>query len=112
MILTILYSIECWVVKKQYIYKMGVIEVRILGWICPNTRKDRIWNAEILLKISVAPIVEKMRESIDGLVIFKEKWLILQWEEVSWYKLSGWKKDIEKKNTINKSSKKECQLRK
>ena len=29
------------------------------------------------------------------------------WEEVSWYKLSGWKKDIEKKNIINKSSKKE-----
>ena len=97
MTLTILYSIECWVVKKQYIYKMGVIEIRILGWICPNTRKERIWNEEILLKISVAPIVEKMRESIDGLVIFKEKWLILQWEEVSWYKLSGWKKDIEKK---------------
>ena len=91
---------------------MGVIEIRILGWICPNTRKERIWNEEILLKISVAPIVEKMRESIDGLVIFKEKWLILRWEEVSWYKLSGWKKDIEKKNTINKSSKKECQLRK
>ena len=55
----------------------------------------------------MAPIVEKMRESIDGLVIFKEKWLILQWEEVSWYKLSGWKKNTEKKNIINKSSKKE-----
>ena len=56
---------------------MGVIEIRILGWIYPNTRKYRIWNKEILLKISVVPIVEKMRESIDGLVIFKEKWLML-----------------------------------
>ena len=60
----------------------------------------------------MAPIVEKMRESIDGLVIFKEKWLILQWEEVSWYKLSGWKKDIEKKISLIRVVKKECQLRK
>ena len=34
------------------------------------------------------------------------------WEEVSWYKLSGWKKDIEKKISLIRVVKKECQLRK
>jgi hypothetical protein len=34
----------------------------ILRRICENTRKDRIQNEEICLKIRVAPIVKKMME--------------------------------------------------
>jgi hypothetical protein len=42
---------------------MRVAEMRILRWIDKNTRKNRIRNEKILLKIGVTPIDEKMRES-------------------------------------------------
>ena len=42
---------------------MSVAEMRMLRWINGNTRKDRIRNEEIYLKIGVAPIDEKMIES-------------------------------------------------
>ena len=58
-----LYGTKCWVVKKQHIYKMSVVEMRRLRWISGNTPKDRIQNEELHLKIGVAPIDEKMRES-------------------------------------------------
>ena len=38
-------------------------ELRILRWITGKTQKDMISNEEIRLKIRVAPIDEKMRES-------------------------------------------------
>ena len=47
---------ECWAIKKQYICRMGVTEMRILRWISRNTRKDRIRNEEIRLEIMVAEI--------------------------------------------------------
>lgn len=34
-------------VKKQHVYKISVIEMRLLGWISGNTSKDRIQNEEI-----------------------------------------------------------------
>ena len=37
--------------------------MRRLRWISGNTPKDRIQNEELHLKIGVAPIDEKMRES-------------------------------------------------
>ena len=42
---------------------MSIIEMRILRWINGNMHKDLIQNGEILLKIGVAPIDEKMKES-------------------------------------------------
>lgn len=37
--------------------------MRMLGWIIENTRKYRIQNEEIRLKIRVTPIDEEMSES-------------------------------------------------
>ena len=37
--------------------------MRMLKWISENTRKDKIQNEEIRIKIRVAPIDEKMREN-------------------------------------------------
>ena len=34
-----LYGTECWVVKKQYIHKMSVVEMRMSKWIGGNIRK-------------------------------------------------------------------------
>ena len=58
-----LYDTDCWAIKKQYVHKMKVVEMRTLRWVSGNTRKDTIQNEEIILKIGVAPIDEKMRES-------------------------------------------------
>ena len=48
---------------KQHIYKIVVVEKKILRWICRNTRKDMIQNEELHLNIRVASIDEKRRES-------------------------------------------------
>ncbi|KAJ7957491.1 Retrovirus-related Pol polyprotein LINE-1 [Quillaja saponaria] len=58
-----LYGTKCWAVKKQHSHKMGVAEVRMLRWMTEHTRKDRIRNEEILKKVEVASIEEKMREN-------------------------------------------------
>ncbi len=45
------YSIECWDIKKEYIYKLSVAKMKILSWIQKNTRKYIIQIEEIRLKI-------------------------------------------------------------
>ena len=58
-----LYGTECWAVKKQYVSKMNVVEMRILRWLCGKTRRDKVRNERIRKMIEVAPIDEKMREN-------------------------------------------------
>ena len=36
------YGTKCWLIKKKHIYKMNVEEMRILRWMCGETRKDNI----------------------------------------------------------------------
>ncbi len=50
-------------VRMQHIHKISIVEMRILIWIRGKKSKDRIQNKEIRLKIGIAPIDEKMRES-------------------------------------------------
>ena len=57
-----LYGAKCWATKKQHVHKMGVAEMRMLRWMCGQTRLDKIRNEDIRKKIGVAPIEEKMRE--------------------------------------------------
>jgi hypothetical protein len=40
--------------------KMSVAEMRMLHWICGHTRKDQIRNYDIMDKLGVAPIQEKL----------------------------------------------------
>jgi len=42
---------------------MSVAEMRMLHWMCGNTRRSNVKNEDILTKICVAPIKEKMREN-------------------------------------------------
>jgi len=42
---------------------MSVVEMRILRWMCDNTRRDKVRNEAIRTKICVAFIEEKMREN-------------------------------------------------
>ena len=72
------YDTEYSVVKK-HIHKMSAAEMRMLRWIGGNTRKDRIWNKEIHLKIGW-PLLMK-RFSWDDLVMSREEQLMQQWEK-------------------------------
>jgi hypothetical protein len=55
-----MYGAECWATKGQHVQKMSVAEMRMLRWICGHTRKDRIRNNDIMDKLGVAPIQEKL----------------------------------------------------
>ena len=58
----LLYRSECWAVKHNHVKKMAVAEMRMLRWMCGITRRDRIRNEEIRVKVGIAPIEDKMRE--------------------------------------------------
>ena len=51
-----LYGIECWAVKKQYVSKMNVAEMRMIRWMCGKTRRNKVRNERIRKMIAVAPI--------------------------------------------------------
>jgi len=59
----LLYDTECWAIKRYHAQKMSVAEMRMLRWICGKTRRDKMRNEDILIKIGVASIEEKMREN-------------------------------------------------
>ncbi|XP_070034694.1 uncharacterized protein [Nicotiana tomentosiformis] len=60
---TMLYEVECWLVKIAHVQKMKVAVMRMLIWMCGHTRLDRIRNEVIRDKVGVAPIEENMREA-------------------------------------------------
>ena len=57
------YGTECWVIKRHHAQKMSVTEMRMLRLMCGNTRRDKVRNEDIRIKIGVAFIKEKMREN-------------------------------------------------
>ena len=58
-----LYGTECWAIKRYHAQKMSVEEMRMLRWMCGNTRRDKVRNEGIRTKIDVVFIEEKMREN-------------------------------------------------
>ena len=57
-----MYGVECWPIKKSYVQRMRVSEMRMIHWMCGHTRFDKIRNKVIRGKIPVASIEDKMRE--------------------------------------------------
>ena len=59
----VLYSSECWPLKKTQVQRLRVADMRMVRWMCGFTRMDRVRNCVIRDLAKVAPIEEKMRES-------------------------------------------------
>ena len=64
--LTLLYGTECWPLKKNWVQRLMVAEMRMIRWMCGYTRLDRIRNVVIREHVGVAPLEEKLRETILG----------------------------------------------
>lgn len=57
-----LYSTECWAIRKIHVHKMDMVEIRMLKWMYGIISKNRIRNETIHNKIKVAPIENNLRE--------------------------------------------------
>jgi hypothetical protein len=57
-----LYGAECWPTKGRHIQQLSVAEMRMLRWVCGNTRRDRVWNDDIRERLRVAPVEEKLEQ--------------------------------------------------
>ena len=57
------YGTECWAIKRHHAQKISVAEVRMLRWMCGNTRRDKVRNEDIRIEIDVTSIEENMREN-------------------------------------------------
>ena len=55
-----LYGAECWSTKRRHVQQLSVAEMRMLRWICGNTRRDRVRNDDIRERLGVAPVEEKL----------------------------------------------------
>ncbi|XP_076949285.1 uncharacterized protein LOC143621880 [Bidens hawaiensis] len=60
--LAMLYGTDCWAIKKAHTRKLEVTEMRMLRWMCGNTRSDRIRNDVFRERLGVANISDKIRE--------------------------------------------------
>ncbi|KAF3658233.1 putative protein ASPARTIC PROTEASE IN GUARD CELL 1-like [Capsicum annuum] len=57
-----LYGAECWPVKRFYIQKLRVVEMRMFCWMCGLIRWDKVRNEIIREKMRVTSVEDKMRE--------------------------------------------------
>jgi hypothetical protein len=55
-----LYGVEYWPTKRWHVQQLSVAEMRMLRWICGNTRRDRVRNDDIRESLGVAPVEEKL----------------------------------------------------
>jgi hypothetical protein len=55
-----LYGAECWPTKRRHVQQLSVPEMRMLRWICGNTRRDWVRNDDIRERLGVAPVEEKL----------------------------------------------------
>ena len=55
-----LYGAECWSTKRRHVQQLSVAEMRMLRWICGNTRRERVRNDDIRERLGVAPVEEKL----------------------------------------------------
>ncbi|VDO73451.1 unnamed protein product [Heligmosomoides polygyrus] len=59
-----MYGAECWPATKETESRLSVIKTKMLRWMAGVTRLDYIRNEAIPQMLGVAPIADKMRESL------------------------------------------------
>jgi hypothetical protein len=57
-----LYATECWPTKRRHVQQLSIAEMRMLQWLCSNTRRNRVRNDDICERLRVAPIEEKLMQ--------------------------------------------------
>ena len=57
------YGTEFWSIKKQYMHKKEITEIRMLRWMCGKSRKDKIRNEQFREHLGVALVGNKIRET-------------------------------------------------
>jgi len=57
----LLYDMECWAIKSYQ--PKDEYSKYMLRWMCGKMRRDKVKSEDILTKIGIAPIEEKMREN-------------------------------------------------
>jgi hypothetical protein len=55
-----LYRAEYWLTKRWHVQQLSVAEIRMLRWICGNTKRDWVRNDDIRERLGVAPVEEKL----------------------------------------------------
>ena len=60
---TLLYELDCWLIKKTHAQRMLIAKMRMTRWMCGHMRLDRIRNEGIKDKVEVTLIEEKMRKT-------------------------------------------------
>jgi hypothetical protein len=53
-----LYGAEYWSTKRRHVQQLSVAEMRMLQWICGNTRRDQVQNDDICERLGVALVEE------------------------------------------------------
>lgn len=51
-----------WTIKKGCSQKISVVKMYMVRWMCSNTKRARLRNENILTRVGVAPIEEKIQE--------------------------------------------------
>ena len=57
-----LYGAECWSTKRRHVQQLSIAEMRMLRWFCGHTKRERIRNEVIRVRVGVAPIEEKLTQ--------------------------------------------------
>lgn len=57
---TILSGAKYWQVKISHVQKIKVAEMRMMRCMCGHTRRDMIRKKDIMDKVGVAPVVDKI----------------------------------------------------
>ena len=58
----LMYGTQTWALKKAQEHKMEVAEMRILRWMCRDTKLDKISNERIRGTTKVGEITKKVQE--------------------------------------------------
>jgi hypothetical protein len=55
-----LYEAQWWLTKRRHVQQLSVAKMRMLRWICGNTKRDRVQNDDIRERLRVTLVEKKL----------------------------------------------------